>query len=423
MSVARLEVPDAFRFLWTPSRYKAAWGGRGTAKSHTMAAALIMQGFAEPHRVLCCREIQNSIADSSKQLLDDKIREAGLTGFYSSTNTEIVGANGTRFMFAGLKKETINSIKSKEGITRCWVDEAQSVSQGSLDKLIPTIRVAGSEIWFSWNPETEYDAVDQMFRGKHVPPDAIVRHITHTDNPWFPEVLRTAMEFDRETDPEKAAHIWDGGYKKAPKGAYFAKLLASARSERRIGNVPADPILETHVAFDLGNGPNMAMVFAQFVGREIRIIETMQGDDEASAEGWPWYIRKLREKKYIYGTMILPHDARIRQRGTGKGDEAALIEAKFRTRVVDRMDPGERVKLVQRMLPVCWIDESKCSDGLKAWTAYRADLDELLGIDRGPLHDWSSHMSSALGHLFQAYDQPREKPKPKASTGPRSWMS
>lgn len=381
-----------------------------------------MQGFAETHRVLCCREVQNSIADSSKQLLDDKIREAGLTSFYTSTNTEIVGANGTRFMFAGLKKETINSIKSKEGITRCWVDEAQAVSQGSLDKLIPTIRTAGSEIWFSWNPETEFDAVDQMFRGKHVPPDSIVRHISHEDNPWFPDVLRQAMEFDREHDPEKAAHIWDGGYKKAPKGAYFAKLLAIARTERRLGNVPADPILDVHVAFDLGNGPNMAMVFAQFVGREIRLIETMQGDDEAASEGWPWYVRKLREKRYTYGDIILPHDARTRQRTTGKGDEAALIEAKFRTRVVGKMDPGERVKLVQRMLPVCYIDETNCADGLKAWTAYRADIDEDLGIDRGPLHDWSSHMSSALGHLFQAYEQPREKPKAKPT--PRgSWLS
>lgn len=379
-----------------------------------------MQGFADVHRVLCCREVQNSIADSSKQLLDDKIREAGLSGFYQSTNTEIVGANGTRFMFAGLKKETINSIKSKEGITRCWVDEAQAVSQGSLDKLIPTIRTAGSEIWFSWNPETEYDAVDQMFRGKHVPPDAIVRHITHEDNPWFPPVLKTAMDYDRATDPEKAAHIWDGGYQKAPKGAYFAKLLATARTERRISSVPADPILETHVAFDLGNGPNMAIVFSQWVGKEVRIIETLQGDEEAASEGWPWYIRKMRERPYVYGDIILPHDARTRQRLTGKGDEDALIQAGFRTRVVERMDPGERVKLVQRMLPACWIDEGKCADGLKAWTAYRADIDEDLGIDRGPLHDWSSHFASALGHLFQAYEQPRipKKPKNRAPASP-----
>ncbi len=425
MSV-RLRIPEAYEFLWTPSRYKAIYGGRGSAKSHSVAGKYVIEGFESTQRFLCCRERQNSIGDSVKQLLDDKIGEAGLTDFYTSTKTEIVGRNGTRFLFSGLHDQTADSLKSKEGVTRCWVEEAHSVSQRSLDILMPTIRTPGSEITFTWNPDTEFDPVDMMFRGKHVPPNAIVRRVSWRDNPWFPEVLRQQMEFDQKTDPQKAAHVWDGEYQAAPKGAYFAELLATARLERRIGHIPAEPLLETHVGFDLGNGPNMCLVFTQWIGKEVRIVETLAGNDEAASEGWPWYIRELKRRKYVYGKIILPHDARIRQRSTGKGDEAALIEAGFNTTVVPRMDPGERVKLIQRFLPSCWIDENKCADGLRSWKSYCEDYDEKLRISRGPLHNWASHYSDALGHVAQAYEMPRkEEPTPYRPRyqGKASWMA
>jgi phage terminase large subunit len=418
-----VQVPDAFEFLWTPSRYKAVYGGRGSAKSHSIATALVTQAAAQPLRVLCCREIQNSIQDSVKQLLDDKIRACSLGSFFSSTKTEIVGKNGSRFMFAGLRTNA-DSIKSMEGLDRAWVEEASRVSQRSWNLLIPTVRKTGSEIWASWNPESEYDPVDMMFRGKHVPPGAIVRRVSYSDNPFFPDVLRQEMEFDRSSDPQKAAHVWDGDYQQAPKGAYYADLLAKALIEQRIGHVPADPIADVHVGFDLGNGPNMVMVFTQWIGREIRIVETLAGDEQAANEGWPWYIRQLRARPYIYGDIILPHDARIRQRGTGKGDEAALLEANFRTRVVDKMDPGERVKLVQRFLPMTWIDATNCADGLRSWKAYREDYDDKLRISRGPLHDWASHYADALGHVYQAYDEPvASKPKIRENRGhAQGWM-
>lgn len=165
----------------------------------------------EVKRVLCCREIQRSIRDSVKRLLDDKISALGLDRFYTSTDAEIRGQNGSLFIFAGLKSNP-DKVKSTEGVDIAWVEEAHMVSQRSLDILTPTVRSEGSEIWCSWNPNQPTDPVDVMFRGKEPRPDSIVREVSYEDNPWFPEVLRTDMEYDRRTDPDKAAHIWDGAY-------------------------------------------------------------------------------------------------------------------------------------------------------------------------------------------------------------------
>lgn len=209
-----VQLPDAFRDLFQPSRYKAFWGGRGGAKSRSFGAALIIKSLERPLRILCAREVQKSIADSVKRLLDDEIERMGLggpNGFFESTQTEIRTKSGGLFIFAGLRSN-IEAVKSTEGIDIAWVEEANAVSQASIDILVPTIRKPNSEIWASWNPKNKTDPIDKMFRGAHPPPDSIVRKVTWEDNPWFPDVLRKEMEWDRARDPEKYAHIWLGEY-------------------------------------------------------------------------------------------------------------------------------------------------------------------------------------------------------------------
>lgn len=173
-----------------------------------------------PLRVLCAREVQKSIADSVKRVLDDDIERMGLGHFFDSTLSEIRTAIGGLFIFAGLKSN-IASVKSTEGVDICWLEEADTISQHSIDVLIPTIRKDGSELWFSWNPDSEKDPVDKMFRGATPPPDAIVRKVTWEDNPWFPSVLQKEMEWDRGRDPEKYAHIWLGEYVKNSEARVF----------------------------------------------------------------------------------------------------------------------------------------------------------------------------------------------------------
>lgn len=217
--MARVQLPDAFRFLWAetaddgkPVRYRAAHGGRGSAKSHSFAQALILKAAQKPLRIGCFREIQKSIRDSVKRLLDDKIKASGLESAFVSTDTEIRGKNGSLFIFGGLRTNP-DAVKSTEGIDIAAVFEANRVSQRSLDLLIPTVRKEGSELWFEWNPENDTDPVDAMFRGPDgAPPGSIVRQVNWTENPFFPDVLKQELEWDRKRDPDKYAHIWMGGY-------------------------------------------------------------------------------------------------------------------------------------------------------------------------------------------------------------------
>lgn len=214
-----ITLPDVFRFLWAtkaddglPVRYRAARGGRGSAKSHSFAQALVLKAAEQPLRIGCFREIQKSIRDSVKRLLDDKIKESGLESAFVSTDTEIRGHNGSLFIFGGLRTNP-DAVKSTEGIDIAAVFEANRVSQRSLDLLIPTVRKPGSELWFEWNPENETDPVDAMFCGEDgAPPGSIVRTVNWVDNPFFPEVLKQELEWDRKRDPDKYAHIWMGGY-------------------------------------------------------------------------------------------------------------------------------------------------------------------------------------------------------------------
>jgi phage terminase large subunit len=239
VSRASLSIPTAFRDLLFPHRYKAYYGGRGSAKSHSFARALVARCAARPTRWLCCREIQNSISASVKQLLDDVIREAGLTNragtepFFESLETEIRGANGTLITFAGLRTNP-EKVKSMEGLDGAWVEEANSVSARSLELLRPTLRAERSELWFSWNPEHATDPVDAMFRGAAGPPhDAVVREVCWRDNPHFPLVLAREMRDDRSRDPDKYKHVWLGGYRAYSSARVFTNW--------RIAPVPPPP--------------------------------------------------------------------------------------------------------------------------------------------------------------------------------------
>lgn len=228
-----VQIPEAFAFLWNekaddggPVRHRSAHGGRGSAKSHSFAHALVLKSAERPLRVGCFREVQKSIRDSVKRLLDDKIavtvsETPSLRGFFSSTDAEIRGANGSLFVFGGLRTNP-DAVKSLEGLDIAWVEEASRVSRRSIELLVPTVRKPGSELWWTWNPEEEADPVDEMFRGKDgAPPGSIVRQVNYTENPFFPEVLLRELEHDRRRDPDKFAHVWLGGYRRNSEARVF----------------------------------------------------------------------------------------------------------------------------------------------------------------------------------------------------------
>ena len=192
-------------------RYFAIRGGRGSAKSRSIASVLVLRASSTPLRILCTREVQKSIKDSVKRLLDDEIDRLGFRGFFTSTDSEIRGKNGSLFIFAGLQ-HNIDSIKSMEGIDICWCEEAQTLSQTSLNTLVPTIRKPNSQLIFSWNPKEATDPVENMFTIVEPPPRTFLIKVNWDQNPWFPDVLKEEMEYDKRTDRGKYLHVWEGEY-------------------------------------------------------------------------------------------------------------------------------------------------------------------------------------------------------------------
>lgn len=190
-----------------------------------------------PTSAVCVREIQKSLAQSVKKLLENKIEALGVGHLFEVQEAQIKTPGGGLIIFQGMQNHTADSIKSLEGYDIAWVEEAQSLSQRSLDLLRPTLRKPGSELWFSWNPNLETDPVDVLLRSENPPPDAVVVQANYRDNPWLPDVLKQELEYDQKRDPDKFAHVWLGEYQRnsearvfknwtieefdAPKGATF----------------------------------------------------------------------------------------------------------------------------------------------------------------------------------------------------------
>ena len=222
-TILQIKTPEWAAPLLQPSRYKGAYGGRGSGKSHFFAELLIEEHVRDQDQCsVCIREVQRSLSQSVKKLLENKIKSLGVGHYFIIQESCIKSANGEGLIiFQGMQNHTAESIKSLEGYHRAWIEEAQSLSQRSLDLLRPTIRQEQSEIWFSWNPYAAKDPVDALLRGEVPPKDAIVIEVNFGDNPFFPDTLRLEMEYDRSRDIDKYNHVWLGEYKKNSEARVF----------------------------------------------------------------------------------------------------------------------------------------------------------------------------------------------------------
>jgi len=261
LSNPQAQFPKRLEFLFDEHRYKVAYGGRGSGKSWSFARALILQGASKTLRILCAREVQKSIKQSVHQLLSDQIQALGLGSFYEVLESEIRGKNGTQISFAGLATNTVESIKSFEGVDIVWVEEAQTVSKRSWDILIPTIRKESSEIWVTFNPDIDTDDTYQRFV-INAPDNAHVVKVNWSDNPWFPSVLNDERLHCKLTNPDYN-NIWEGDCKAAVDGAIYANEIREAQENGRITTVPYDPMLKVHVVMDLGWNDSMSVILCQ----------------------------------------------------------------------------------------------------------------------------------------------------------------
>lgn len=385
------EFPASLKFLFQPARYKVAYGGRGSAKSWSIARALLILGAERPLRVLCAREFQNSIQDSVHALLSDQIRALGLDAHYEIQRARIVGTNGTTFGFEGLR-HNITSIKSYEGADVCWVEEAQTVSKESWDILVPTIRKPESEIWVSFNPELDTDETYRRFV-MHPPPNAVVAKVNYSENPWFPEVLDAERLHLKQTDPDAYLTVWEGHCRQVLDGAIYASEIRAATEANRIASVPYDKTKPVDVYFDIGWADYTSAWFGQWIGQEFHLIDYMQGH----LRPWSSYMADMQKRGYVYRTIWLPHDARAKELGSGKSIEDQTRAAGYRTLIAPQLSVLDGINAARELFNRCWFDAEKCADGLQCLRRYRWDRDEQRGgWKRSPLHDEWSHGADAF---------------------------
>jgi phage terminase large subunit len=409
--------------LVEPARYKGIKGGRGSGKSHFVAELLIEESMAEPGesgeglRVICIREVQKDLMQSSKALMEAKLSAHRITeadGF--KVFKDVIELPGDGLMiFKGMQDYTADSIKSLEGFKRAWWEEAHTATAHSLNMLRPTIRAKGSQLIFTWNPRHKRDAIEQMLCGPEKPTGTTLVTANWRDNPWFTAELEQERQDCLRMQPDQYQNIWEGQYVTVMSGAYFAADITKARAEGRIGRVAADPLMTIRLFADIGGtgakADNFVFWACQFIGREIRVVDYYEKQGQPIAAHLEW----LRERGYTPGKaqIWLPHDGDTQDKVFDVSYRSAFEAAGYSVEVVPNQGKGAammRVEALRRVFPSMWINEATTSGGMEAIGWYHKKIDEKRSIDLGPEHDWASHSADALGLMAVAYELPAGKP-------------
>jgi len=408
----------------------------------------IIKAMTEPHPILCCRELQNSIKDSVHSLLVEQIQKMGVSHMFEIGESFIrCPSTGAFFLFKGLRTNAAE-IKSMNGIKYAWVEEAQSVSQKSLEYLLPTIRVDDSEIWFSWNPLDELDPVHDMLV-TNLPENAIVEKINYYDNPFFPNVLEEERQRVLKYQPQRYEWIWEGNFNTNTDGAVYGKWIAAMEREGRIKQNIYDPSLPVMTAWDLGYSDDTAIWWFQVAGNEVRLIDYY----ENNREGIKHYAEQIygreitgviygengavmsfnlgkpidgagHRQTYRYSDHYVPHDAanKLMQAG-GRSVVNQLHELGVKSRVVAATSQQNQIEAARLTLGNCWADPVMCKDGIRALRKYQFLFDEQRNryLDK-PDHDSFSHANDAFEVIAQVWKSPK-KPEEKRKLKPLNEMT
>lgn len=407
--ILSVEVPRKFVPLLAPKRYKGAYGGRGGAKSHFFAERVLKTCVAKQSRIVCIREVQDSIRDSVRQLLVDKIKKLGLGQLFTVLESEIRGPNGSLIIFKGMQSYNAETIKSLEAYDIAWVEEAQTLSQRSLDMLRPTIRNPGSELWFSWNPRYKTDPVDKFFRGK--PSDeAVSVMVSWRDNPWFPDVLKKDMERDFEVDPDKADSVWNGAYGSS-EGAILSRWINEAEREGRINNdVRFDPHgSPIEISSDIGFRDTASWWFWQ---RRVGGFAVLKYDSDSGLDADDWIVR-LRESIHglefgRLGKIWLPHDAKAKTFQSKHSSMEKFLAAfgADKVDIVPQSKKLDQISAARKVIKRCEFNRVHCESGLDGLLAWEYEwIDDNNVFSKEPLHNWASHPGDAFAYGAQIMEQ------------------
>ncbi|MGB8345421.1 MAG: phage terminase large subunit [Ktedonobacteraceae bacterium] len=417
MSTVQLEIPPKLIPVFDgDADVRASWGGRGSAKTRTFAKMTAVRGYMWDQAgregiILCGRQFMNSLDDSSLEEIKAAIRSEPWLAEHYEIGEKFVRTKSGRisYKFAGLDRN-LDSIKSKARILLCWVDEAEPVAEEAWQTLIPTLREEDSELWVTWNPKRKASATSKRFRNSN---DALTKgaEMNWRDNPWFPEILERARQRDMKERPDTYEHIWEGAYASMVEGAYFAKSLTLAKEQSRIGRVPADPLMTLRAFVDIGGtgarADAFAMWIAQFIGKEIRVLDYYEAVGQPLATHLEW----MREKGYSPKKcpIWLPHDGSTHDKVFDVSYASALKQAGYDVTVVPNQGKGAakaRIEAGRRLFPSMWFNEETTQPGREALGWYHEKKDDARNIGLGPEHDWSSHGSDAFGLMCVAYEEP-----------------
>ena len=440
MSSVKIELPNKLISVFEgEADVRGAYGGRGSGKTRSFATMTAITGYRFGMSgirglILCGRQFQNSLADSSLEEIKRAIADYPfLQDYYVIGETYVRSKDGRiTYAFSGLDRN-IASIKSKGRLLLCWVDEAEPVTASAWNTLIPTLREEGdgwnTELWVTWNPLRKDAPVEKRFRQCRNPRIKGVE-LNWRDNPKFPDVLNRARLDDFENRSDQYNHIWEGDFVSVVDGAYFAKDLTAAKAEGRISNVAADPLMTMQAFWDIGGtgakADATAIWIAQFIGREIRVL------DYYEAQGQPLsaHINWLREKGYGKARMVLPHDGSTKDRVHDVSFESALQEAGFEVEIIPNQGTGAakmRIEAARRLFSSIWFNEKTTGAGRDALGWYHEKRDDKRDIGLGPEHDWSSHGADAFGLMCVAYEAPIIKQRRSRYSGRNSsnvsWMA
>ncbi|HJP67539.1 MAG TPA: phage terminase large subunit [Sphingomicrobium sp.] len=418
MTALHIKTAKVFQPLLQPAPYKGAYGGRGSGKSHFFGELSVEEALRYPGdhgegmRLICIREVQKDLSQSSKLLIEDKIAKFGLGephGFKIWKDRIELPKDGI-IIFRGMNDYSAESAKSLERFTRAWVDEAQALSARSLSLLRPTIhRNDGAEIWASWNPTRKSDAIDDFFRGPMgLPKGAVAQLANWRNNPFWSAGAEAERQLELERYPERYPHTYEGEYAKAFEGAYFARMLADAK-DRIVPNLTADPLLPIRAYVDISGSGATADAFTiwivQFVGDEVRVLDYYESVGQVLA----FHVKWLRDRGWGQAHIYLPHDGVNENNVTGKRYEDHLREAGFEVTVIPNQGRGAaamRIEAVRRLGPKFWFHRDKTEPGRDALGFYHERKDEVRNIGLGPDHDWSSHAADAFGLMAVCYEPP-----------------
>jgi phage terminase large subunit len=412
LSVLKIPTAECFEPLLKPARYKGAWGGRGSGKSHFFGELLVEECQATNGTLaVCIREVQKTLAQSSKRLIESKIEALGLGSGFKVFNDKIATPGDGLIIFQGMQDHSAESIKSLEGFRIAWIEEAQTLAARSLSLLRPTIRAKDSEIWASWNPTRKSDAVDDFFRGPQgAPKGSVVVKANWRDNPWWNDILEGERQLELERYPERYDHTYEGDYARAFEGAYYAGLLSEAKRKGRIGAVSPDPLLPLRAFHDIGgsgaNADAYVIWIVQWVGDQIKVLDYYESVGQVLAHHVNW----MRKNGYDQAINYFPHDGVNENNIVGHRYVDHWEQANFKCEPpVKNQGKGAaamRIEAVRRLGPKMWFNETTTEDGRQALGFYHEKKDEIRNVGLGPDHDWSSHAADAFGLMAICYEEP-----------------